>query len=583
MPCPPGRRRRAASAVSPSIGKLGGHRRGVRCKKRAAPDKLRCFPPAQLGGAPVHERSVFQSRHGLDVIGLRHSGHQYWNLRPAVLVAESLRRGESTLSDRGALVARTGKRTGRSPKDKFVVREPASESHVHWGEVNVALEPAVFDRLQEKVFRHLAQRDVFVQDLYAGAAPQHRLNVRIITELAWHSLFARQLFVRPPGEATREHQPEFTVVSAPSCLADPAADGVKSEAFVLVNLAKRLVLIGGTQYAGEIKKSIFTIMNYYLPLKGVMPMHCSANIGPREDVALFFGLSGTGKTTLSADPERRLIGDDEHGWSDEGVFNFEGGCYAKCINLSAEFEPQIYNAIRFGSVVENVVLSPIDHSVRYDDGSITENTRCAYPLDFIDNAVEPAVGGHPRNIVFLTCDAFGVLPPIARLSPQQAMYHFLSGYTAKVAGTEAGVTEPQVTFSACFGAPFLVLDPAVYAGLLGRKLAQHDTRAWLLNTGWSGGPYGVGKRMKLPYTRAMIAAALNGDLDRVEYDDDPIFGIAVPRSCPHVPAEVLRPRQTWQDGAAYDAKARELAARFVKNFERFPSAADAVRAAGPRA
>jgi phosphoenolpyruvate carboxykinase (ATP) len=530
----------------------------------------------------VHERSVFQSRHGLDVIGLRHSGHQYWNLRPAVLVAESLRRGESTLSDRGALVARTGKRTGRSPKDKFVVREPSSESHVHWGEVNVAIGPAVFDRLQEKVFRHLAQRDVFVQDLYAGADPRHRLNVRIITELAWHSLFARQLFIRPPGEATRAHQPEFTVVSAPSCLADPAADGVKSEAFVLVSLAKRLVLIGGTQYAGEIKKSIFTIMNYYLPLKGVMPMHCSANIGPREDVALFFGLSGTGKTTLSADPERRLIGDDEHGWSDEGVFNFEGGCYAKCINLSAEFEPQIYNAIRFGSVVENVVLSPIDHAVCYEDDSITENTRCAYPLDFIDNAVEPAVGGHPRNIIFLTCDAFGVLPPIARLSPQQAMYHFLSGYTAKVAGTEAGVTEPQVTFSACFGAPFLVLDPAVYADLLGCKLAQHDTRTWLLNTGWSGGPYGVGKRMKLPYTRAMIAAALNGDLDRVEYDDDPIFGVAVPRSCPHVPAEVLKPRQTWQDGAAYDAKAGELAARFVKNFEKFPSAADAVRAAGPR-
>lgn len=528
-------------------------------------------------------KSVFPSSFGLDTVGLTPKANAYWNLRPARLVAEALRRNEGFLSDRGALVAQTGKRTGRSPKDRFIVREPSCEKSVHWGDVNVAIDPARFDNIQKKVFEYLASRDLFVQDLYAGADPEHRLNVRIVSEFAWHSLFVRQLFVRPPGDATANHNPDFTVVAAPLYHADPAKDGLNSECFVLVNFAKKLILIGGTRYAGEMKKSIFSVMNYLLPRKGVMSMHCSANIGAAGDVALFFGLSGTGKTTLSADPRRSLIGDDEHGWSDRGVFNIEGGCYAKCINLSAEFEPQIYNAVRFGAVLENVVIDPLTGAPDYADASRTENTRCAYPLHFIDNAVEPSVGGHPQNILFLTCDAFGVLPPIARLTSEQAMYHFMSGYTAKVAGTEAGVTEPQTTFSTCFGAPFMVLDPAVYAGLLGRKIEQHRSRAWLVNTGWSGGPYGVGKRMKLPYTRAMIAAALAGKLDNVEYETHPVFGVSMPRSCPDVPAEVLNPRATWANKASYDERARDLAARFARNFEKFPSAGDAIRAAGPKA
>jgi phosphoenolpyruvate carboxykinase (ATP) len=527
--------------------------------------------------------SVNPSQFGLDACGLNHAATAFWNLRPPALVGEALRRGEGRLSSTGALAATTGKRTGRSPKDKFVVREPGSEKHVYWGETNVAVDEAKFDRMKKKVFDHLAKRDVFVQDLYAGADPANRLNVRIITEFAWHSLFARQLFVRPDVAATSSHKPDFTVISAPMCLADPPADGTNSEVFVMLNFAQKLVIIGGTQYAGEIKKSIFTVMNYLLPLKGILSMHCSANIGVRDDVALFFGLSGTGKTTLSADSERRLIGDDEHGWSEKGVFNFEGGCYAKMINLSPVYEPQIYNAIRFGAVIENMLLDPVTAAPKFDNASITENTRGAYPLSFIDNAVEPSVGGHPQNIVFLTCDAFGVLPPISRLTPEQAMYHFLSGYTAKVAGTEAGVTEPTTTFSTCFGAPFMVLDPSVYADLLGKKLAQHKSRVWLVNTGWSGGGVGVGSRMKLPLTRAMIHAALSGKLDEVSSEPHAVFGVSVPRSCPEVPAEVLNPRATWKDAAAYDAKARDLAGRFAKNFTKFASASDAIKAAGPKA
>ncbi len=530
----------------------------------------------------MNEHSVSPSRFGLDTIGLEHRAHANWNLRPAPLYVASLRRGEAEVSDRGALVARTGKRTGRSPKDKFVVRESGSEAHVHWGETNRPIDPAAFDRVQAHVFAHLRERELFVQDLYAGAAPAHRLKVRIITEFAWHSLFVRQLFVRPPVDALRDHQPDFTVVCAPLYHADPAANGLNSEAFILLNLAKKLVLIGGTSYAGEMKKSIFTVMNYVLPMKGVLSMHCSANVGPAGDVALFFGLSGTGKTTLSADPNRRLIGDDEHGWSDDGVFNIEGGCYAKVINLSERYEPQIYRAIRFGSVVENVVLDPQTGACRYDDGSLTENTRGAYPLDFIENAVEPSVAGHPQNIVFLTCDAFGVLPPISRLTPEQAMYHFLSGYTAKVAGTEAGMgNEPSATFSTCFGAPFLPLNPKVYADLLGRKIARHNARVWLLNTGWSGGPFGVGKRMSLPHTRAMITAALSGKLDETPTAPHPVFRVSVPVACPDVPSEVLDARRTWKDGAAYDAKARELADRFIRNFDKFPDAPRETRAAGP--
>jgi phosphoenolpyruvate carboxykinase (ATP) len=527
--------------------------------------------------------AIHPSRHGLDLIGLDHRGKAYWNLRPPTLVEHAIRRGEGVLSQRGALVARTFARTGRSPNDKFVVREPESDKHVHWGKVNVPIDPDKFANLRDKVFAYLRDRDVFVQDLYAGANPDHRLNVRIVAELAWHSLFARQLFVRPPIEATADHRPDFTVVCAPNCKADPQQDGTNSDVFVTVNFAEKLVVIGGTHYAGEIKKSIFTIMNYVLPLKGVLSMHCSANIGSDNDTALFFGLSGTGKTTLSTDPRRRLIGDDEHGWANDGVFNFEGGCYAKVINLSAEYEPQIFNAIRFGCVLENVVLDPVARTPRYEDGSITENTRGAYPLDHIENSVDPSVGGHPRNVVFLTCDAFGVLPPIARLNPQQAMYHFLSGYTAKVAGTEAGIDEPQATFSTCFGAPFLPLDPTVYADLLGKRIDRHGTRVWLVNTGWSGGPFGVGKRMKLPYTRAMVNAALNGALDDVPYEAHPVFGVEMPQQCPDVPAEVLNPRRTWDDKDAYDRKAKELAGLFASNFKKFETASKEVRAAGPSA
>lgn len=527
-------------------------------------------------------QGVAVSRFGLDSIGLKHTGRASWNMRPAALVTESLRRGEATLSDRGALVATTGKRTGRSPKDKFVVREPSCISEVFWGDVNKPMDPAVYAALKAKMFAYMQSRDLFVQDLYGGADPDNRLKVRVITEYAWHSLFARTMFIRPPVETLPDHQPEFTVISMPGCHADPAKDGTNSEVFIALNFAEKLVLIGGTQYAGEIKKSIFTVLNYLLPLRSVMPMHCSANIGPKNDTALFFGLSGTGKTTLSADPTRRLIGDDEHGWSDSGTFNFEGGCYAKAINLSPELEPQIYSAIRFGAVLENVVLDPVTCAPHFENISLTENTRAAYPLDYISNAVDPAIGSHPKNIVFLTCDAFGVLPPISRLTREQAMYHFLSGYTAKVAGTEAGVTEPQVTFSTCFGAPFLPLDPARYADLLGKKIDQYQPRVWLVNTGWSGGPYGVGKRMRLPHTRAMVNAALAGDLDEVIYAEDPIFGLSVPKSCPGVPAEVLNPRGTWNDKSAYDAKANDLAGRFRKNFEKFQSASAAVRAAGPK-
>jgi phosphoenolpyruvate carboxykinase (ATP) len=530
----------------------------------------------------MSELPARSARYGLETIGLKHRGVAHWNLPAPALVEEAVRRGEGQLSGSGALVTRTGKRTGRSPKDKFAVREPGSENHIDWGDTNFAVAPERFDALQRKIFDYAADRELFVQDLWAGANPKYRLNIRLISEYAWHGLFARQLFIRPPRQAVADLKPDFTIVAMPACLGDGVRDGLNSETFVVLNFAKKLVLIGGTQYAGEIKKSIFTVMNYVLPLQNVMSMHCSANIGRRGDVALFFGLSGTGKTTLSADPGRRLIGDDEHGWGDDGVFNIEGGCYAKCINLSAADEPQIYRAIRFGAVLENVVLDSVTRMPRFEDGSLTENTRAAYPLDYIENAVEPSVGGHPSNIVFLTCDAFGVLPPIARLTPEQAMYHFLSGYTAKIAGTEAGMgREPQATFSTCFGAPFMILNPSVYANLLGRKIAAHQARVWLLNTGWSGGAVGVGSRIKLRYTRAMVNAALSAALDEVPTTPHPVFRVHVPKSCPEVPAEILDPRNTWADKAAYDAKARELADRFAKNFARFDTAAEEVRAAGP--
>jgi len=500
-------------------------------------------------------------------------GTVYRNLSTPALIEEALSRGEGKLAANGALIVATGERTGRSPKDRYVVDTPDVHADVWWGEVNIAIDEARFERLFERVKAHLALRDQFVFDGFAGADPQYRLPVRIITEKAWHSLFGRTLFLRPTRADLETHRPEYTVIDACECLADPALDGTRSGTFVVLSFNRKMVLIGGTHYGGEIKKSIFAVMNWLLPKKGVFPMHCSANVGRAGDTALFFGLSGTGKTTLSADPERRLIGDDEHGWSDSGVFNFEGGCYAKVIRLSRENEPQIYDAIKFGSIIENVVFDEDTRAVDYESDKITENTRATYPVEHIENCVIPGVGGHPENIMFLAADAFGILPPIARLTPAQAMFHFLSGYTAKVAGTEAGITEPTTTFSACFGAPFLPLHPARYAKMLGEKLSQHKTRVFLVNTGWTGGPYGVGKRMSIRHTRALISAALNGELDRVETVADPLFGFAIPKSCPEVPAEVLNPRNTWPDKSAYDERARHLAGLFVKNFDKYRSEA----------
>ncbi len=503
------------------------------------------------------------------------------NLYPALLVEAALRRGEAELAARGSLVAETGKRTGRSPKDKFTVEDAVTKDKIAWGSANKPISADKFDALYEHVLDYLKGQELFVQDLYCGADPTYRLPIQVINQYAWHNLFVRQLFIRPTSEELKTHKPEFTILSAPGFKADPQRDGTNSEVFILINFSKKLVLIGGTEYAGEMKKSIFGVMNFLLPERNVFPMHCSANIGADGVTALFFGLSGTGKTTLSADPSRRLIGDDEHGWSATGVFNFEGGCYAKCIRLSPENEPQIYNALGFGSVLENVVLDPITRTPDYNDDSRTENTRAAYPVEHIDNAVIPGFGGHPKNVVFLTADAFGVLPPVSKLTPEQAMYHFMSGYTAKVAGTEAGVTEPQATFSTCFGAPFMPLPPKVYAEMLGRRLREHKAQCWLVNTGWQGGGYGVGKRMSLPYTRAMVNALVEGKLANVEFEIEPAFGLSIPKWCPGVPPELLKPRNSWKDKAAYDKMAADLSARFAKNFEQFDAPPE-VKAAGPK-
>ena len=522
---------------------------------------------------------------GLDAVGITQAGNVHWNLGVAALYEFALRRGEGTLSKDGAFVCSTGKYTGRSPNDKFVVKEASSEKNIDWGKVNKPFEPAKFDALHKRMMAYAAEKELFVLDAYAGADPAYRLPVRIVTEMAWHNMFVRNMFI-PENDAAKQaaHEPQFTVIDIPSFKADPATDGTLSETFIILSFDKKLVLVGGTEYAGEMKKSIFTVMNYLLPLRDTMPMHCSANIGEAGDAALFFGLSGTGKTTLSSDPNRGLIGDDEHGWSAHGVFNFEGGCYAKTIKLSKEAEPQIYATTqRFGTVLENVAMDPLTRVVDFDDASRTENTRCSYPLTYIDNSVPSGQGGHPKNVVMLTADAFGVLPPISRLSPDAAQFHFLSGYTAKVAGTERGVKEPQPNFSTCFGAPFMVWDPNVYAKLLGDRIAKHNSRVWLVNTGWTGGPYGVGSRMKIAYTRAMITAALTGALDDVGYDVDPIFNLSVPTSCPHVPSEVLNPKNTWADGAAYDAQANKLAEMFKENFKKFEkTASPAVKAAGPK-
>ena len=522
--------------------------------------------------------------HGLEALGIVRSGRVHWNLSPAALYEEALRRREAQLAAEGPLVARTGQHTGRSPNDKFVVREPQSEPHIHWGSVNRPIDESKFDALHRDMMAYVQDQELYVLDAWAGTDPKFRLPIRVITEFAWHSLFARNMFLPEDDPARRaSHRPEFTVINLPRFKADPAKHGSRSDVAIFVNFGRKMVLIAGTEYAGETKKSIFTILNYTLPLQGVLSMHCSANIGADDDTALFFGLSGTGKTTLSSDPRRRLIGDDEHGWSDTGVFNFEGGCYAKVIKLSAEAEPQIYATTRrFGTILENVVVDPEQRTLDLDDASLTENTRGSYPITFIDNAELSGRGGHPKNVIMLTADAYGVLPPIARLTPEGAMYHFLSGYTARVAGTEKGVTEPKATFSTCFGAPFLPLNPNVYAKQLGERIAKHGARVWLVNTGWTGGPHGVGSRMKIAYTRAMIRAALSGQLDQVSYQRHPIFNIEVPTSCPGVPSEVLDPRGTWADKAAYDAQAAKLAKMFVENFRTNFADADArVAAAGP--
>lgn len=498
----------------------------------------------------------------------------YENLSAAELIEHALRRGEGVLGNDGQLIVDTRPHTGRSPKDKFFVRESSSEKNIDWGETNRAIEPEVFDALWDRVAAYLSEREVYSLDCYVGADERYRLPVRIVTELAWHNLFARDLFI-VPERAPEEFSPEFTVLDAALFTGDAQRDGINSSTFILVNFAKRIVLIGGTKYAGEIKKSVFTVMNYLLPLRDVLPMHSSANAG-KDDVAIFFGLSGTGKTTLSADSRRPLIGDDEHGWSDTGVFNFEGGCYAKVIRLSRSAEPEIWEAShRFASVLENVVYDEATRKLDLDSDAKTENTRAAYPIEYIPNIVPGSRAGHARTIVMLTADAFGVFPPISKLSKEQAMYHFLSGYTAKVAGTERGITEPQATFSTCFGAPFMVHHPTVYAKLLGEKIDEHNVTCWLVNTGWVGGAYGVGKRVAIAYTRAMVNAAIEGELAGVAFEEEPFFGLTIPLSVPQVPSEILNPKNMWTDKAAYDVAANKLAELFAKNFLRFQSQASA--------
>jgi phosphoenolpyruvate carboxykinase (ATP) len=522
---------------------------------------------------------------GLEHYGIRNANKVYWNLPASVLCEEVIRRREGVMASLGALVVRTGHHTGRSPDDKLVVHEASSKDRIGWGTVNRPLEADKFDSLYSRLLVYLQERDLFVQDCFVGADERYQIPIRVISEFAWHSLFARNLFICRQSEEGEHRTPEFTVIDLPGFCAVPATDGTRSEVFIIINFDRKLAIIGGTGYAGEIKKSVFTALNYRLPLSGILSMHCSANIGKAGDVAILFGLSGTGKTTLSADPNRALIGDDEHGWSDSGVFNLEGGCYAKVIRLSKEAEPQIYRCSRrFGTILENVAIDSKTRQLDFDDDTLTENTRAAYPLDYLDNVVIPSVAGHPRNIIMLTCDAFGVMPPIARLSPAQAMYHFLSGYTAKVAGTEKEVgSEPKATFSACFGAPFLALGPEVYAGLLGGKISRHQASCWLVNTGWTGGPFGVGRRMSISHTRTIINAVLNGALGEARFSVDPFFGLQIPESCEGLPSTLLNPRNTWTDKAAYDSAAWQLADRFEDNFKQFAnSAAREVREAGPR-
>ncbi len=523
-----------------------------------------CEKPAEGRKVPV------------DAQGIVNYTRVFYNPPAPVLYEQAIKRQEGLLARSGPLVVRTGAYTGRAPQDKFLVREPSCEDKVWWGPVNRAFDPQDFDKLEARLLAYLQGREIYVQDCYVGADPKYRVAVRIITEMAWQSLFARNMFIRiRDAKELAAFQPEYTLIAAPHFRASPEWDHTRSGAFIIEHFGKKRILIGGTGYGGEIKKSVFTLMNFILPQRGVFPMHCSANVGPEGHAAIFFGLSGTGKTSLSADPTRMLVGDDEHGWSDDGIFNFEGGCYAKVIRLSPEAEPQIYQCTRrFGTVLENVAIDTQTREINLDDDTLTENTRAAYPLSFIDNASPDGMAPHPKDIVMLTCDAFGVLPPIARLSSHEAMYHFLSGYTAKVAGTEAGITEPQATFSTCFGAPFMALPPTVYAELLRRRMEAQGSRCWLINTGWSGGPYGVGRRIPIGYTRAMVQAALSGALDGVPFEKEPYFGLLVPRACPGVPEEVLRPDTTWKDREAYRRQAEHLKGLFQKNFKHYEGQVD---------
>lgn len=507
-----------------------------------------------------------------------------WNLTPPLLYEEVLRRGEAMIAEKGPLVIYTGKATGRSANDKFFVKEPSSQEHVWWGKNNKPFDAGKFETLKNRILDYFSQRELYGQDCYGGADPDYRFPVRVVTDSAWQSLFAYNMFIHAENVLPKDFMPEFTVLVASGFEADPEIDGTRSDVVVAIHLGQKLALIAGTRYAGEIKKTVFTVLNYLFPLQGVFPMHCAANIGVNEDSVLFFGLSGTGKTTLSADPKRRLIGDDEHGWSDRGVFNFEGGCYAKVIHLSAKDEPQIYGMTQqFGTILENVVIDPNTRKIDLNDETITENTRASYLLSQIENHEPSGMGGHPHNVIFLTADAFGVLPPISLLTPEQAMYYFLSGYTAKVAGTEKGIKEPQATFSTCFGGPFMVHHPMVYANLLREKIEKHGSRCWLVNTGWTGGPYGVGSRIKISYTRAMIESMLQGGLEKVAFSQDPLFDLQIPLECPGVPAEVLQPRNTWPSADAYDIQALKLATMFKQNFSQFADAVpESVLKAGPR-
>jgi len=517
-------------------------------------------------------------------IGLNNLGNQFWNLSPSELIEDTIINGQGMLTDTGALAIETGEFTGRSPKDRFIVCDDKTEDSVWWGNINIKFSQEKFDALYNRMKAYLNGKDVYVRDAYACADKQHRLNLRVVTEFPWSNHFAHNMFLRPTDEEINEFDPEWHIVCAPGFVSDKEIDGTRQHNFAILNFSKKMIIIGGTGYTGEIKKGIFSVLNYILPHeKSVLSMHCSANVGKKGDTAIFFGLSGTGKTTLSSDPERRLIGDDEHGWSDDTVFNFEGGCYAKTIDLSRESEPQIFDAIKYGAILENIGFEGESSVPDYSNVEITQNTRVSYPIYHIDNIMTPSIGGAPKNIFFLTCDAFGVLPPISKLTKEQAMYHFMSGYTAKVAGTEMGITEPQTTFSACFGAAFLPLHPAKYAELLGEKLEGTDINVWLVNTGWSGGSYGVGKRMKLSYTRAMISAAMNGELDKIEFQVQPIFELSIPTQCPDVPSEILNPKDTWKDKAAFDDTASNLASQFVKNFESYiGESSEAIRSAAPK-